>query len=185
MTKFLDRFFRYLRFRRIKPFIKKGSVVYDIGCGSDAWFLRTISPRIKTGIGVDKKISEQMFGNIEIKNLFIDDILPGEDGSADVVTMMAVFEHMQNPTTVLKEIHRLLKPGGFLLVTVPTFYAKPVLEILAFWLHIIDEEEIRDHKRYLGKAELKKMFSDADFKADNIKVRYFEGCFNLLGIAKK
>jgi SAM-dependent methyltransferase len=45
--------------------------------------------------------------------------LPFASGSFDVVSMLAVLEHLPRPLTVLQEVTRLLRPGGLLIVTVP------------------------------------------------------------------
>ncbi|MBN2500179.1 MAG: class I SAM-dependent methyltransferase [Anaerolineales bacterium] len=54
------------------------------------------------------------------------DIVPGtifdmelEDASFDVVTLWDVLEHTPDPTKVLEECKRVLKPGGLLLTNVP------------------------------------------------------------------
>lgn len=67
--------------------------------------------------------------------------------------MLAVIEHLSYPIEMLKEIERVLKPSGILLLTAPSHLAKPVLEFLSYRLHIIDEREIRDHKRYYNKRD--------------------------------
>ena len=41
------------------------------------------------------------------------------DNSFDVVTMWHVLEHLENPKDYLKEIHRVLKPDGLLVLAVP------------------------------------------------------------------
>ena len=40
------------------------------------------------------------------------DKLPFEDYSFNVVTMMAVLKHLQNPLIIIKEIDRVLEVGG-------------------------------------------------------------------------
>jgi SAM-dependent methyltransferase len=45
--------------------------------------------------------------------------LPFEDGCFDLVTSNMVFEHLTDPMIQLKEIHRVLKPGGTLLFHTP------------------------------------------------------------------
>jgi len=45
--------------------------------------------------------------------------LPFSPDSFDLITLFDVFEHLPAPRNVLEEIHRLLRPGGLLLVTLP------------------------------------------------------------------
>lgn len=80
--------------------------------------------------------------------------LPFEDESFEVVTLLAVLEHLNYPLECLHEISRVLKPNGICLLTVPNHLAKPVLEFLAYKLKIVSEAEIRDHKRYYNKQDL-------------------------------
>ena len=68
--------------------------------------------------------------------------------------MLAVLEHLNHPLDMLREIKRVLVPKGRLILTVPSHLAKPVLELLAYKLHIVSEAEIRDHKRYYNKRDL-------------------------------
>jgi SAM-dependent methyltransferase len=54
--------------------------------------------------------------------------LPFEDGSMSAVTMLDVLEHLHDPSAVLREIHRVLRPGGLFHIVLPlevqpwTFY---------------------------------------------------------------
>ena len=48
--------------------------------------------------------------------------IPVDDGRFDAVVCTQVLEHVPEPQTVLQELHRVLKPGGKLFLTVPLFY---------------------------------------------------------------
>lgn len=44
-----------------------------------------------------------------------------EDGSLDAVTLFHVLEHLTDPRSTLKQIHRKLRPGGLLVIEVPNW----------------------------------------------------------------
>lgn len=51
-----------------------------------------------------------------------------KDNSVDLVTSVSVLEHVRQPQTVMKEIYRILKPGGLIYINVPfvfPFHADP------------------------------------------------------------
>ncbi len=45
--------------------------------------------------------------------------VPEPDGSFDAIMCIEVFEHIPDPLAALKEFKRLLKPGGYLIITAP------------------------------------------------------------------
>lgn len=154
---FLEPILRWMRLKRVMRHIPKNSVVLDVGCGRTATFLKYISPHVKQGFGVDFKVEESQFINIETKQLRLENHLPFQDSSFDVVTMLAVLEHIEKEQQILNEIDRVLVPGGKLIITVPSIWSQPVLEFLAYKLKIVSEAEIRDHKRYYNRQRLKEV----------------------------
>jgi len=53
--------------------------------------------------------------------------MPFENASLDAVICMNLLEHVENPLTALKEIHRVLKPGGYAYFDTPfLFYYHPM-----------------------------------------------------------
>ncbi len=175
----MDRFLRWLRIRKVRPYLNRGVILCDIGCGPHAQLLRDLSKYIKEGIGLDKKIPESHDGNITLKNIFVENRLPLEDKSVDAVTLLAVLEHLDRPVDILKEAKRVLRPEGVLLITVPTVPNRVIGEFLAYRLHIIDEREYRDHKRYYSKRLLSVHLQDAGFDLMGVKLKYFELGMNL------
>lgn len=173
----LEPLLRWMRLRRVIRHIPKNSVVLDVGCGRSAAFLRAIAPHIKQGVGVDFKVENIQIKNVKTIQIRLDTLLPFEDSSFDIVTMLAVLEHIENEQQILKEIHRVLVPGGKLIITVPSVWSQPILEFLAYKVKLVSEAEIRDHKRYYNRTKLKKALVDSTgFKKFNHQ--YFQCWMN-------
>jgi ubiquinone/menaquinone biosynthesis C-methylase UbiE len=154
----LEPILRWMRLRRVIPYIEKSFNVLDIGCGRSATFLRSIAPQISQGVGIDYKVNENIeIANIKVQKQILDKNLPFADNSFDVVTMLAVLEHIENEQEILSEVHRVLVPNGKLILTVPSIWAQPVLEFLAYKLKLVSKDEIQDHKRYYTHDKLKEV----------------------------
>ena len=53
--------------------------------------------------------------------------LPLEDNSIDAILCIAVLEHVEEPQKAMKEMYRVLKPGGYCFIYVPFLYYYPPL----------------------------------------------------------
>ena len=153
------------RYNKIKKYIKSQNgnmlVCVDIGCGFNGRFLHSISGRLKYGYGFDIRANEHTDGNIEIiNNSRYGGNLPLDDGTTDVVFMLAVIEHLDVDNDIVAEGIRILKPGGRIVITTPTPAAKPVLEFLSYKCHLISEASIREHKHYYTEAELREILEN-------------------------
>ena len=91
--------------------------VLDFGCGSKPY--KSLFYKAKSYIGLDIETSGHHHGNSKVDVFYDGKIIPFEDNRFDAVVSFEVFEHVFNPTEVLREIRRVLKPGGQLLITVP------------------------------------------------------------------
>lgn len=169
----LEPFLRWLRLRQVLPHIPVGCQLLDVGCGHAAAFLRAIAPRVDRAVGIDFKVKEMQFENIQTVQQHLADQLPFEDASFDVVTMLAVLEHIEQEKQILREVHRVLKPNGKLVLTVPSVWSQPVLEFMSYRLKIVDEREIRDHKRYYNRSRLKQVLV-GDTQFHHFNHRYFQ-----------
>jgi 2-polyprenyl-3-methyl-5-hydroxy-6-metoxy-1,4-benzoquinol methylase len=182
----LESFLRTQRLNRVLPHIKsyQNCELLDIGCGWDARLLKEVEPYIHHGFGIDYKAPNILTEKIQTISATLEDSLPFEDASFDLITLLAVLEHLDRPLPILRECARLLRPGGAILLTVPSRSAKPVLEFLAFRLGIVNADEIRDHKRYFNRADLFELLG----KVDSLSIKshqYFQFGFNNQVVAVK
>lgn len=103
----------------------------DLGCGYgelvDALATRTDRPVVGADPAAEKlrdaPVSRALFVNIGAR-----DPLPFVDESFTSVSMLDSLEHVWDEAAVLAEVHRVLRPGGTLLVTVPGKYALSFLD---------------------------------------------------------
>ena len=96
----------------------EGTVV-DVGCGAQPY--RGLLPTQTRYIGLDAENALQDFGYSMPDVLAIpsDGRWPVASGDADLVLATETLEHVDQPDAFLAEAHRLLKPGGRLILTVP------------------------------------------------------------------
>ncbi|HPK53250.1 MAG TPA: class I SAM-dependent methyltransferase [Smithellaceae bacterium] len=181
----LEPVLRKLRIRRVLPTLRRypDCCLLDVGCGRNHLLLDSVAPFVARGVGIDYKVPEMEFGKIKTIRLMLADVLPFPAESFDVVTMLAVLEHLAAPVVLLKEIQRILKKEGRLVLTVPGKAARPVLEFLAYRLKIISAGEIREHKKYYDRAELEELFSQCGMVIE--RHEYFQFGMNNFCIVKK
>jgi len=117
---------------------KHGTSLLDIGCG-EGFFLFNAA---KVGYTV-KGIELSQDAAAYAKNEFCLDVKAGHfeesqfpENCFDVVTMWQVLEHVPYPLTILREVHRILKPGGLLAVSTPDVGGIPAKIFRRRWWNI-------------------------------------------------
>ena len=103
--------------------IKKGDTVIDLGsgAGNDAFIARKEAGETGTVIGIDftpaminlakANAAKLAYSNVEFRQGDIEN-LPVASGIADVIVSNCVLNLVPNKDGVIKEIYRVLKPGG-------------------------------------------------------------------------
>jgi SAM-dependent methyltransferase len=79
--------------------------------------------------------------------------LPFADATFDTVVTSEVLEHIQDDVTAIKELHRVLKPGGSLGVTVPTWWPEKINWMLSDEYHA--PKSPGGHVRIYSETELR------------------------------
>ncbi|MFY0651411.1 MAG: class I SAM-dependent methyltransferase [Cyclobacteriaceae bacterium] len=97
--------------------------VLEPGCGEGRG-IKLLSPIAKSYLALDK-ISEVIdslkvnFPDVDFRQMSFPPFNGLEDNSFDVVISFQVIEHVQQDKKFLQEIHRVLKPGGKVIITTP------------------------------------------------------------------
>jgi ubiquinone/menaquinone biosynthesis C-methylase UbiE len=186
LESFLSRKRAKLANRFVKPAHESGRVL-DIGCGVNPYFLKTC--RIAEKHGLDKNDVSSVYGcDVTVSNfdLNADEDLPYEDSFFDVVSMLAVLEHIdpKRAIKIFSGIFRVLKPGGVFVMTTPASWSDGLLKTLA-WLRLVSSKEIDEHQYKYTLSIIRFMMINAGFGEDNIKSGYFELFFNMWAAAEK
>ncbi len=99
--------------------------VLDVGCafgyGSAAIVARGPEGRVIVGVEPDPELLEQAHRRYPWLAMIDADAgeLPLADSSVDALLLLDVIEHIAEPERVLAEAHRVLRPGGAIIVSVP------------------------------------------------------------------
>ncbi len=129
----------------LTSYIKKGQHVLDIGCGTGALTLRAALKGAKVkGIDINPQMLEitkkrsaelKLEQNIELCEMGAAELGDEKAGSYDVVMSGLCFSELTEDELIytLKEIKRLLKPGGILLVA-DEVRSKSILRKILSWL---------------------------------------------------
>ena len=99
--------------------LPSGSLVLDAGAGDCRYGQLFTEHRYESAdlCTVDKPYGELTYACDLVA-------IPVDDGRFDAVVCTQVLEHVAEPAAVLRELCRVLAPGGLLFLTVPLFYAE-------------------------------------------------------------
>jgi 2-polyprenyl-3-methyl-5-hydroxy-6-metoxy-1,4-benzoquinol methylase len=93
--------------------------IVDVGCGTGR--LRTfLGDMIESYAGVDAIQYEGLPSGIAFMRSDLNrDPIPVPDHSADMAISIETIEHLENPRAFVRELVRIVKPGGWIVVTTP------------------------------------------------------------------
>ena len=173
--------------RRKLPHMRPFAML-DIGCGYFATQLMANYGNLSEGWGIDLSIAETCKAMPRLNFLEgpVEDSLPLLAAERfDAVLFISVLEHLWDPLSALQQCHRALKEGATLLINVPTWAARPVLEFSAFRLKTSTASSVDDHKTYYSRRELWPLLVRAGFRPSRIRLTYQYLGMTLFGVVRK
>mmetsp|Transcript_16768 Transcript_16768/g.38726 ORF Transcript_16768/g.38726 Transcript_16768/m.38726 type:complete len:355 (-) Transcript_16768:1129-2193(-) len=118
--------------------------------------------------GLELKFNDQLTGGFEARDLNEIQKLPYADESFDVVTCVVSIDYLIKPVEVLKEVHRVLRPGGKIIVSQSNRCFQ--LKAVAMWLQMNDRQHlelINGYFQYAGGFEPRTAFDITAKLPDN------------------
>ena len=141
--RFLDRVLQNWRARMARPWIPSGARVLDIGCHQGE-FLHSLGEDIGPSIGLDPLVPPYRACRHSLLCQPFAEPLAFVDAAFDVIVMLATFEHIRDREALCRECSRLLRPGGRVLVTVPSPRVDGILTVLCR-LRLADGMSLEEH----------------------------------------
>jgi 2-polyprenyl-3-methyl-5-hydroxy-6-metoxy-1,4-benzoquinol methylase len=173
LVKTISKFFSLSQVRGVMKYKRHGRLL-DIGCGAGD-FLLNIERRGFEVYGVDissqackiaqdrlrrrGKTGEGIF-NRELKECNF------PDNYFDVITLWHVLEHLPNPNITLKEIHRILKKDGILILETPNIDSLSFKVFRKNYVHL----EVPRHLYHWSHKTIKGILNRNKFKV--LKINY-------------
>lgn len=128
----------------IGELVKLGANILEIGAGptnKTTSFLATLGN--VTGLDVDPDVTS----NEHCKETAVYDgiHIPCETNSFDTVVSNYVSEHVEHPVELCREIHRVLRPGGFYIFRTPNLwhYVSIMAKLTPHWIHSLTANRLR------------------------------------------
>jgi len=164
-------------------------LLLDAGCGSQARV--SAQGKCKMVVGVDREKPEitavSGFNEIVLGDL---SVLPFECGIFDVIVSWMVVEHLENPQACFKELNRVCKDDGVVVLATPNVlhYAIMATKLTPYWFHewfrrVMLKSQDSSHRTTYKANNPKKlvnMMQDAGFKCVEMRLIDFSPIYLLI-----
>lgn len=164
-----------------KPFINSIKIVpkgklLDVGCGSGE-FLYLAKKKGMDCYGIEPGKFDRKFADSRGLKIFNGTLEKAKYQNAyfDVITMNHVFEHVENPMKTMKELKRILKPNGTLIIGIPVSGCLAYGVFGKNWIAL----DIPRHLYIYSKKIMIEYAKKAGFRAE--KIRYNSGPLQFAG----
>ncbi len=137
--------------KEIFKYVKKGSTVLDVGCGSGRFLAELVEATGAVGVGIDPYVDDYSGKNLKFFRMRAEDV-----GKLkfifDLVFTVHSFHHFYDPFKFLKNVRHVLKDSGLLLI-----------------LDWIKGAKTGIPERYYDENELRTMLESMGFGIEDVK----------------
>lgn len=154
---------RHIKRELLKARLRPGASVLDAGCGTGGLILRARQwPLAMHWTGIDFmplacELARQRCGpDVNIAEASVT-ALPFEKASFDAVVSADVICQIDNPEAAMAEFHRVLRPGGVLVIHVPAY----------MWMWSYHDDTVHTKHRYT-RPEIARLLHDAGFHCEQL-----------------
>ena len=144
----------------------------DIGCGTGALWA-AVSGRFARCIGVDAVRYDGLPPAVDFRPADLDAArLPLADAEADAVAAVETIEHLENPRAFVRELVRITRPGGCIVITTPNqLSALSMLTLLTRGrFAAFQDVEYPAHRTALLEVDLRRIAAECGLA--DVEVRY-------------
>lgn len=136
--------------------------IVDVGCGRGG-FVEICRRELGPGIGLDNEPAAGRICRAQGIPFVLGDAehLPFACASIDVVRAKEIIEHLPDPRRMLRDIATVLRPGGLLLVHVPSQFSA-LYPAGNFW-------DDYTHVRPLSRLGLRRLLEDSGFGVESVR----------------
>ena len=149
--------------------VGRGKRVLDLGCRSGALTRHFLEGNSVVGLDVDPAALEKAAAlGVEPLQADVEEPLPFEEASFDVVVAGELFEHLRLPDALVAEVRRVLRPGGILAGSVPNAFR---MQSRLRFLRGRPPEDDPTHLRMFSPTALRELLAGFD----SIELRFVGG----------
>ncbi|SHI86608.1 class I SAM-dependent methyltransferase [Flavobacterium haoranii] len=154
----------------IGKFSQKGQLL-DIGAGTGDFLVAAKNDGWQT-LGIEPNKNAKTLAENKGVN-FADQLEVISDDSFDVITMWHVLEHVPNLEYQLKQLKRICKPGGIVIIAVPNYKSFDAQYYKEFWAAY----DVPRHLWHFSKNGIQKLFAQKNFQLVKMKPMWFDSFY--------
>ncbi len=159
---------RVMNADRLLDLVPRGGRLLEIGCAV-GFLLLAARDRGFDACGVEMSewasgIARDQFG-LDVRCGTLEDAGLGDE-CFDVVVLADVIEHLTDPAKTVREIRRVLKPGGRLLLLTPDTGSVVAKLLGVRWWGLLD-----DHYFYFSRATMRRFLENEGFEVETLKAQ--------------